>query len=281
MTPDDDPGDTLAPVLGASARAHFRGNDDKLSDRLAIDLGTEVVRGALAPGERLATEAGLSDTFGVSRTVVRDALRTLAALGLVAVRQGRGIYVADADSTPLNEVLLILLMRSELTTGDVIAARAALETELAPLAAQRGTEEDWTIISDSLGAAGAALEREAWSDLHRWHLRFHLQILNAVNLPALELLLRPVQQLIMLSSIPPRMDDVEMWGFDLHQPILEALRRRDGSAVRTAMQAHFEYLSDTYSVVESSLFRDVPAAQQLLTEILAGRRPDLLAAPPS
>ena len=56
-----------------------------------------IVYGELAPGERLPTESELCELLGVSRSVVRDAVRTLVARGLVEVRQGRGMIVAAPD----------------------------------------------------------------------------------------------------------------------------------------------------------------------------------------
>src|SRR6476469_679502 len=100
-------------------------------------LSGRIRDGSLAQGEKLPTEAAIMEEFGVSRTVVREAISRLQARGLVQTRHGVGTFVADAvahDATPF------LIGAEQLATlRDVIAVlelRIALETEAAALAAQ-------------------------------------------------------------------------------------------------------------------------------------------------
>src|SRR5258708_33888506 len=90
----------------------LREDGSKLSDRIATEIGTKIVRGELHAGERLPTETELGVLFGVSRSVIRDAIRTLSARGLVNVRQGHGMQVSQSSDVTFGEALIILLMRS-------------------------------------------------------------------------------------------------------------------------------------------------------------------------
>src|ERR671923_1437561 len=118
------------------------------SASIASDIEELILRGDLPHGQRLPTEGELGEVLGVSRSVVRDAVRMLAARGLLEVRQGQGTVVAAPSDEAFGNAMLGLLMRSGLTMGDVIEARTALETQLAPLMAVNATSEDLRRMAD-------------------------------------------------------------------------------------------------------------------------------------
>jgi DNA-binding FadR family transcriptional regulator len=254
----------------------IRDDAAKLSDRVAIELGTRIVHGEIPPDTRLPTEADLCQLFRVSRSVIRDAVRTLSARGLIEVRQGHGMVTSQPSDVSFSEALIILLMRSELSVRDVWEARAALETELAPLAAERGTAEDWSLLRAFLESYSRAVAAREWPLAQDSHLNFHYSLFAATQLPALRLLLKPMQQIILLSSIAPgdaEKDPASLWTEEdvrTHYPILEALIARDRDAVRVAMETHFSIAGQRQSANDSSrtLFGDYENAQALLRDLL-------------
>jgi GntR family transcriptional repressor for pyruvate dehydrogenase complex len=262
------------PLLPGSAEV--RPDQSKLSDRVAVDLGTRIVRGELRPDERLPTESELGEAFGVSRSVIRDAVRTLSAYGLVEVRQGVGMLVSNpSDTAAFSGALIIQLMRSELTVGDVFEARAMVETELAAAACVRSQESDWQVLEETLTEFIDAVESHEWQRAEGRHLAFHVSLLRAARVPALELLLKPLQEIIMLSSLPPSMegkDPAEVWNLDdahRHRPIVEALRKRDEAAARQAMEDHFLLDENPRHMERKAVrFRDSQFVQSLFAQIL-------------
>ena len=230
----------------------------RLSDRVVTELEGRIVRGELAAGERLPTEGDLCALFGVSRSVIRDAVRTLKARGLVHVGPGQGIVVTDPSDEAFGQAMIVLLARSGLTMREVTEARAAIETQLGPLAAARGTVEDWRRMHERLDGFADAVELKEWSRAHSEHLGFHLALLDAIHMPALGILLKPLHETIVLSSVPPTADNAELWDVPSHPPILEALERGDADAARDALEAHFtRFLGDTrYAEFESRPFRE-------------------------
>src|SRR4051812_3547215 len=94
-----------------------RTDPGKLSDRVAIELGTRIVKGEIAPDTRLPTEAELCQLFGVSRSVIRDAMRTLSARDLIEVRHGHGMVTSQPSDDSFSAALIILLMRAPLSSG--------------------------------------------------------------------------------------------------------------------------------------------------------------------
>src|SRR5690606_10164528 len=107
-----------------------------LSTQLTQELGARIARGEIQPGEKLPSEHELIDAYGVSRTVVREAISSLKAKGMVATRQGVGAFVLQ----PTPSVMLRIEPTNLGALGDmmdVLELRIALEVEAAGLAAQR------------------------------------------------------------------------------------------------------------------------------------------------
>lgn len=260
------------PVAAVDPSAFPRFGRGRLSDRVAAELESRILWGDPEPGNRLPTEAELCELFDVSRSVVRDALRTLVARGLVRVGPGQGIVVTDPSDEAFGQALLLLLARSSLTMREVTEARAAIEINLGPLAAARGTSDDWELMETHLEAFARAVDGQDWLRAHAEHLAFHVALLRAVHLSALEILLKPMHEIIVLSSVPPA-DNPELWDVPAHPPILEALRRQDADGARSALEEHFRrFLGDErFETFESSPFRD--AALTAVNRLRPGSNP--------
>ena len=217
------------PVLGESTK----------SSLVVAELERRILSGELPPGERLPTESELCEALAVSRSVIRDAIRTLAARGLVDVRQGRGMTVAKPDTNAFGHALMVLLSRAGLTMGEVVDGRGELESSLVGSAALRGGPEDWGLLEASLEKFSQAVDASGWEEARQSHLQFHLGIFRALHLPALDVFLLPMAEIIVVSAAPPRLEAEEDWEVATHYPILESLRKGDPAAAGKAMREHF------------------------------------------
>lgn len=129
-----------------------RNRTDEVVDRIA----SEIENGRLMPGDRLPTEQEMMAAFGVSRTVVREAVSALRAEGLVTSRQGAGVFVArDSSFRPfrigadgLDSITDVL---------KVMELRLAVEVEAAVLAAERASAEEIAAIGQALERIDAAI----------------------------------------------------------------------------------------------------------------------------
>lgn len=127
-----------------------------LTDRLAGALMDTIASGELAPGDRLPSEVRLVEQFGVSRTVVREAISRLKSEGVVEGRQGSGVYVTQqARLRPLR--INVSSLGAADTVHGIIELRRALEVEAAALAAQRRTEPQWRDIERAADDVDAEL----------------------------------------------------------------------------------------------------------------------------
>lgn len=213
----------------------------KLSDQITAELQSKIIRGEIRPGDRLPTEAELGERLNVSRSAVRDALRTLAARGLVTVRQGYGIEVTTPNEGALTDALVLQIARSDATLGDVMEARAILDFALGPFITRTGNHEDWDRMDAALQEFAAAVHREDWAGAQSAHLTFHEAMFGALHSPLLGSLLRPMHRLTFVSSVPPQSDSASAWDVEAHGPIVEALRSGDEDAVQRCLERHYNF----------------------------------------
>jgi GntR family transcriptional regulator, transcriptional repressor for pyruvate dehydrogenase complex len=226
-------------------------------EQVVLALERRILSGELKSGERLPTEGELRVQLGVSRTVVRDAIRTLTNRHLVLVRHGFGMEVAAPSDLAFSHALADLLMRADVTVGEVLEARAALDRQLAPLAARNATDADVAQMqhqlerfADAAAAGDAAVAQDA-------HLEIHLGLVRAMHLPALELLLKPMAEVILLSSVRPA-PDRERWEVDSHRPLVAALDARDEQRLVEAVDEHFAVLqAPPYDSFRAARFREL------------------------
>src|SRR5262245_11458587 len=215
--------------------------DELKSERLAKALERQILSGRLPPGARLPTEGELSESLRVSRSVIRDAIRALVARGLITVRQGRGTSVAIPSDSAFSHALLALLTRSGVTMGDVVEARATIETRLVGLAAKSGTDAEWAQLEVELDQFAAAVGDGDDDAANQAHAAFHIGIVAAIHQPALDLMLKPLTEVVLVSSAASLVrSNPEDWEVEVHRPILDALKAHDAAAAEKAMMKHFE-----------------------------------------
>ncbi len=135
-------------------------------EEIARLLTAYVTTGDLRPGARIPSERRLAEELGVGRTVVREALKSLALVGLIESRHGDGTYVADSTPESFSRAVAWRLVAWGGERGDVAEAIAVLEGDLAALAAERRTEADLVELLLHLGAEHDARTPAERNDAH-------------------------------------------------------------------------------------------------------------------
>ena len=121
-----------------------------LAEQVADIIEESIVSGVLQGGDSLPTEPEISEQFGVSRAVVRDATRMLAAKGLVEARHGKGVFVTHTQVDAFGDALLLALRRMGATNWDVAQFEQMLYPEIMALAAANATEADIAHIEQAV-----------------------------------------------------------------------------------------------------------------------------------
>ena len=131
------------------------------------------------------------------------------------------------------------VLARHLTFG--LTRREVIETGLAGFAASRRTGDDCGRMRNCFEDYRRAVDATDWALAQRKHTEFHLSILTAVQAPALEILLLPMQSIVLAAPLPPILDDKALWEVPLHEKILSAIERADAEAAREAVIEHFAF----------------------------------------
>lgn len=113
-----------------------------LAEKVANSIKESIVNGNLQGGDSLPTEPEIAEQFGVSRAVVRDATRMLAAKGLVEAQHGKGVFVTHTQTEAFGEALLLALRRMGASNWDVAQFEQLVFPQIVALAATNATEDD-------------------------------------------------------------------------------------------------------------------------------------------
>lgn len=118
------------------------GNKENLPDRVVRIITESILSGEWSPGDLMPTEPELAGEFGVSRSVIRDAVRMLIARGLVVVRHGKGMYVSQSQNPAFSDAVLLALRRDKASAWDTEQFHALVFPEIFALAAENSTESE-------------------------------------------------------------------------------------------------------------------------------------------
>ncbi len=215
-----------------------------LAHGLVEDLGDKIRAQKIRPGDKLPTESAIMQAYGVSRTVVREALSKLQAAGLVETHHGIGTFVLRPRGGGMAGMFR-LEAADIATTVDVLAVlelRISLETESAGLAALRRTEEHLQGMREALDE----FERnvQAAGDTVSPDFRFHLQIAQATGNPYFADIMTHLGTTIIPRTRVHAIRNQDRGGEYLsrvnreHEEILAAIARRDPDSARAAMRIH-------------------------------------------
>jgi len=228
------------PAAGAVA-GEMRRRKPKLADRLVEAIRAAIAEGALAPGAQLPTEGQLCEEYGVSRTVVREAVTRLAADGLVTPRQGAGIFVNDRPSIVTS--LLDELSDNVSVVLNVLEVRMAVEIEAAALAAQRRSSSQEAAIFEAYSAFEAALRTDRSTG--EADFAFHRAIAAATNNPfyaeMLDVLGRRTIPRDLVTTFSGKLRQSQEYQEKLqaeHLAIMNAIADGDSDSARDAMRRH-------------------------------------------
>jgi DNA-binding FadR family transcriptional regulator len=248
-TADQEPGGSTPTATPGLPQARFRAvATETLATQVGRQLIVGILRGDFAPGDEMPSEDRLAREFGVSRPVVREAVKHLSALGLVESRQGRQTRVAPYEAWNHFAPEILSARREVGAVEDVLLEllelRRIIEVEAAALAATRATPDDLVAMEAALLDLDGSLE-DAWR-FTQGDIAFHDTILRATRnhlVPRLFDVLRPLLEFgreISVSTRPlgPRVSQ------EGHRAVFEAIRAGSAADARRMMEEHLSWTAD-------------------------------------
>lgn len=202
-----------------------------------------MVMGKINPGDRLMGEREMANELGVSRTTLREALRTLELLGLVEIKPGEGTFIKDHNVNQIIAPLALALSVEQNSLNELWETRLALEVEAAGLAAYRALPENLNYIERALKKMQEMLPDYTYYG--KLDMRFHYMVAQASQNTMITRVLQTftvhISEIIQKTA-PVRFfhDRDGMQTIREHAQIFEAIKAHDVKSARRFMKEHLE-----------------------------------------
>jgi GntR family transcriptional repressor for pyruvate dehydrogenase complex len=220
----------------------IRGN---IFDLTVENIRSFIDKGELSPGDKLPSERELQELFGVSRSILREALRVVEAQGLINIIQGKGAYVKKPGLRTVIEPVRRLINDGSITLGHLMQARKVLEPQIARFACLNASDQQLDMLDKDINGMVKYLkfpEKYLASDKS-----FHSHLAVFTGNPVLVIMIWPLINLFegfipFFYERPGTPQKV----FSAHDAILEALKSRDPAKAVEAMQKHLDEVSEWF-----------------------------------
>lgn len=228
---------------------------DRLYEGVLAQIQERIVTGQAKPGDQLPTESELAEQFGVSRSAVREAMKILAAKGLVEISPGRGTFVTDDLADAVTETLGLFVQMEPKSVQDLHTIRNILEVANAEMAANSQGGEytvDMAQAIETMDQALAEFDTDPLGNMEKYiqaDLGFHNHLARASGNSIAVILLEAIGDLLRKSrqqifSVPGSPQKAQ--GF--HRLILEHVRNGHATEARIAMEQHLRQVEDDITI---------------------------------
>lgn len=218
-------------------------NNRPLYENITLQIKALILKGRLRPAEQLPPERELAEIFGVSRTCIREAIKSLAAVGFVHVEHGKGIFVAQEvdKNEDLTQIMSKLFSSNTSSMKDLFDIRKLIEPQATVWAAERCSDEEGAAIVNNVEefikqqAEGSANFIKVWE----YDTRFHLMIAKAAKNEVLLRMMHSILDFLAESRKSTlRLDGRATKSLEEHLSIAKAIKSHNSKAAELAMQVH-------------------------------------------
>jgi len=222
---------------------------DKLYTQVADQVQKLIISESLRPGDKLPSERELAERMSVSRTVVREAIRVLGVRGLVKVKAGCGTYVQQPTpkDTAAPIELLLKLRQCPDFFSNLYEIRHMIEIEIAGLAAERATDEDYVALEAAV--EGMAAHAKGPEQFVQYDLAFRSALAAATHNDLFSVLLSATQDLWLKGGLLAyQVPGAAEGGLAHYRDILKRVKERDPEKARQAMR---DQICHSQSLIEA------------------------------
>ncbi len=213
-----------------------------LAEQVTDNLLAYIEAQHLKPGDLLPSETSLATSFGVSRPVIREALKNLEGKGIIEIVNGKGALVKPIDSDPLRLFFQRAMQIERSAILELMEVRKGLEVEAAILAAARRQPKDIEAIERTVQAMRQSLRDQ--EEYTRLDVEFHLLVAKASHNDMIVYLVESIREALrnaISAGLRSRSDLAQIEGLQAtHEKLLETLRQGDVEEARRIMTLHFD-----------------------------------------
>jgi GntR family transcriptional regulator, transcriptional repressor for pyruvate dehydrogenase complex len=206
---------------------------ESLSAKIVNQVRASLFDRELKPGDFLGTETSLAEQFGVSRMASRDALRSLAASGIVTVKQGAkgGAWISSGAIDHLSDSLAIQMTLLGVSMKDVLELQSGIEAIASELAAERATEDDIVILRKMLDAVVKAADQPR--TYARLAFDLHEQVVRTARNDAMLAQFRGIRRLLEPINVGRSTKETVKASLPAHKVLVELIAANDGPGAWT------------------------------------------------
>jgi GntR family transcriptional repressor for pyruvate dehydrogenase complex len=212
-------------------------------DRVLGFVREQLLTGKLKTGDRLLPEREFALRLGVSRPVIREVLRALAAMGVIEIRHGQGSVVRRPDFSEMGDLFTLMLAQNGEVVEDVMEARIAIERHAVRLASARATATDMRRLDEAMREIVATVADPVAGGAADF--AFHTLLVEAAHSPTLASVYAAISNLLKRSHFERRarishVEGIDAYLIDHHKAILAALVERDADRADALLAEHFK-----------------------------------------
>ncbi len=214
---------------------------DKLGESVFINLRDNILSGKLKEGDKLPSQEVLADSFGVSRTVMREALHKLSSLGLVESEQGRGTFVHSMKPSVLLDPFLTAMQFENSSIRELLEVRYYIEKVIARLAAQRVHSDGLEKLNKQISIMDAFTRSGDHQDFAEADLAFHMALAQICKNDMLKMIICTIREMMRLFLEQfNRIEGAAERALAYHKRILKAVKNRDADKAEEEMANHIK-----------------------------------------
>ncbi|MBW4653495.1 MAG: FadR family transcriptional regulator [Kaiparowitsia implicata GSE-PSE-MK54-09C] len=216
-------------------------------DKVFAFVREQLLAGQIKAGDRLLPERELATRLGVSRPVIREVLRALAAIGVIEIRHGYGSVVRRPDFAQLGDLFTMMFAQQAEVVEDVMEARIAIERQAIRLACSRATSGDLATLQQALHRVEETVDDPLAGG--EADFAFHAALIATAHSPTLASLHAAIAVLLKRSHFERReritsLPGIETYLVEHHRDLLAAVVARDADAADRLLVQHFQIGSE-------------------------------------
>ncbi len=244
----------------------------KISNEVEVKIETLILEGVLRVGDKLPSEREIAKSMDVSRPILRTALASLEARGLITIRHGGGTYIADIIGTIFAEPVVELIGKNAKAKADYLEYRKEIEGLAAGMAAQRATSADKKLLKKIMQEMQAAHEAKNSEREAKVDVEFHSTIGECTHNVILIHTLRSCYALFSDDVFFNRKVIYEETKsrqnlLDQHKAIFDSIIAGDSDAASKAARDHITYIEDiTKDMKRKDIWQEVSQQRFALRE---------------